>query len=66
MIGANATCDCTDTGFTGDACELDIDECENGDICGIGQCFNSNGNYTCDCPGKNILEIDKKIKFKKF
>ena len=39
MIGANATCDCTDTGFTGDACELDIDECESGDICGIGHCL---------------------------
>ena len=46
------TCICENTGFTGDFCEEDIDECENEMICGqFGQCENKNGSYFCDCDG---------------
>jgi len=62
---ANYSCDCTETGFRGDNCEEDIDECEernqclgiNNEICSCfdnntENCFNIPGSYNCSCqPG---------------
>ena len=63
---ANYSCDCTETGFRGDNCEEDINECEernqclgnnNSEICSCfenntEECFNEPGSYNCSChPG---------------
>lgn len=38
-------------GYSGLLCEIDIDECtEKRDVCGIGQCKNLPGTYSCVCP----------------
>ena len=42
-------CDCNGTGFTGDTCHEDIDECLISDPCLHGQCNNLAGSYNCDC-----------------
>ena len=46
------------SGWKGENCEVDIDECkENVTLpdgraaCERGQCLNSDGSYTCDCTG---------------
>ena len=37
-------------GWTGDKCQLDIDECQGDNPCkNRGICTNLRGNYTCDC-----------------
>jgi protein crumbs len=51
-------CDCTGTGYSGDLCQNNIDECRAGNPCLYnGVCFDSYGSYICDCPpgygGKN-------------
>ncbi|KAB0800392.1 hypothetical protein PPYR_06132 [Photinus pyralis] len=43
-------CNCTGTGYSGLLCELDIDECSEGNMCGDGTCVNLPGLYTCVCP----------------
>ena len=43
------TCDCNGTGYVGETCHIDIDECQNDDPCIHGQCINNPGNYTCLC-----------------
>lgn len=44
------SCDCTHTGWTGARCEVDVDECAAGLVsCGLGECLNLNGSYTCLC-----------------
>lgn len=30
---------------------LDINECDDADICGYGNCSNTNGSYLCQCLG---------------
>jgi hypothetical protein len=43
-------CNCDGTGFTGDRCEEDIDECLEPDLCGdFADCINSDGAFTCEC-----------------
>jgi len=49
-------------GWTGDKCQLDIDECQGNNPCkNGGTCTNLPGNYTCDCSsgytGKNCEEL---------
>ena len=41
-------CNCTGTGFEGDHCQHDINECEN-NPCQNGLCQNTNGGYVCNC-----------------
>ncbi|KAJ8679887.1 hypothetical protein QAD02_015674 [Eretmocerus hayati] len=45
------TCDCSGTGYTGDDCSEDIDECTTPPLadCGQGQCNNTLGGYVCEC-----------------
>ncbi|XP_050423737.1 protein crumbs isoform X2 [Adelges cooleyi] len=45
------TCNCTETGYTGDDCSIDIDECVELNVrCGHrGECKNSPGSYSCLC-----------------
>ncbi|MBR57931.1 MAG: hypothetical protein CMH54_07715 [Myxococcales bacterium] len=47
--GETATCDCTDTGYEGETCETDIDECATGtDTCTAEEtCENTAGGFTC-------------------
>ena len=46
-----ASCDCEETGYVGDTCDEDIDECDGGvGPCANGStCANNPGSYECDC-----------------
>uniref|UniRef100_A0A1I8J7G0 LAM_G_DOMAIN domain-containing protein n=1 Tax=Macrostomum lignano TaxID=282301 RepID=A0A1I8J7G0_9PLAT len=48
-----AVCDCAGTGFQGDTCEADIDECRSvpppGPCSGRGVCRNLPGGFHCNC-----------------
>lgn len=48
------------TGWTGEHCETDVDECEKTEMpCPIGQiCTNTNGSFTCSCPIGYLKESD--------
>ena len=51
-ISENNTVECgCDTGFNGDFCQFDVDECllETHDCTGSSQCQNSYGTFTCIC-----------------
>ena len=39
-------CDCTGTGYTGNLCTNDIDECKDAP-CPYGRCINTDGSYSC-------------------
>ncbi|VVC29041.1 Hypothetical protein CINCED_3A018849 [Cinara cedri] len=45
------TCNCTDTGYTGEDCHIDIDECSDLNVqCGHqGECENTEGSFKCLC-----------------
>lgn len=48
----NYTCDCTDTGYTGPQCELNIDDCEGNPCTNGAQCVDAVKDYHCNCyPG---------------
>lgn len=61
-------CDCRETGYEGDFCQTDRDECK-GDPCKHGGvCLNEPGSYSCNCEGtgyfgrtcgKDINECDR-------
>ena len=43
-------CNCAGTGYAGNTCEEDVDECQNSDSCqNGGRCVNLLGSYRCDC-----------------
>lgn len=50
---AGPRCDCDGTGFAGDACSTDVDECAGAEptCANGGVCSNVDGGYTCDCDG---------------
>ena len=54
-------CNCTDTGFKGDSCEINIDDCESSPCQNGAPCTDKIKDYDCDCylgySGKNC-EID--------
>ncbi|XP_064617081.1 protein crumbs-like isoform X2 [Liolophura sinensis] len=43
------TCNCSGTGYEGETCVNEINECLNSP-CGVGTCRNQPGSFTCDCP----------------
>ncbi|XP_034945316.1 protein crumbs isoform X2 [Chelonus insularis] len=46
----NYECNCTGTGYKGDDCSIDINECiQNNYDCGSGQCINLPGSFECRC-----------------
>lgn len=47
------------SGWTGNSCDVDIDECqENPNICGTKMvCVNKEGSYRCDC-GKGLQRVE--------
>ncbi|GLH08522.1 Neurogenic locus Notch protein [Gryllus bimaculatus] len=54
------TCDCPE-GYTGDYCEININECENNTCQNNATCLDGINNYTCQCaPGYtgDMCEID--------
>ena len=42
-------CLCDETGFTGEHCEIDIDECATNNGGCAAECANSDGGYSCVC-----------------
>lgn len=45
----DSSCNISLQGFMGTNCSEDINEC-NSSPCGIGNCFNIAGSYSCECP----------------
>ncbi len=56
----NGTCSAGEciciSGYTGELCLHDVNECGN-EPCGVGNCSNTVGSYTCDCPS-GFVEAD--------
>lgn len=52
VSGGGFRCDCDGTGYEGDTCETDIDECRRGlDNCDpVATCDDRDGTFTCTCP----------------
>ena len=48
-VTSGCSCDCSDTGFEGERCENDINECLLSPCINNGTCQNTIGNYTCNC-----------------
>ena len=50
------TCDCTNTGFEGDNCQINIQECDIYKPCtNGGTCLDGINDYDCQCfPGKPV------------
>ena len=42
-------CDCSNTGFSGQQCETDVNECETTPCLNGGSCSNSPGSFQCQC-----------------
>ncbi|XP_060566863.1 nidogen-1-like [Ruditapes philippinarum] len=62
------TCDCTGSGYTGDYCTVDVDECASSSSNNCdenAQCTNTNGSFTCACntgytgDGVSCTDIDE-------
>lgn len=57
----NYTCNCSDTGYSGQHCEVNIDDCLESPCMNGAQCVDGIKNYTCNCypgyTGKNC-DID--------
>ncbi|MBR57930.1 MAG: hypothetical protein CMH54_07705 [Myxococcales bacterium] len=60
-----ASCDCTGTGYEGDTCEIDIDECTTGaDDCDASElCENIDGGFVCSDAPIVSYETDAKPVF---
>lgn len=43
-------CDCNDTGYRGERCETNIDDCESSPCINGGTCKDEIKDYSCDCP----------------
>lgn len=54
-------CEC-DEGFTGDNCEIDINECAQRPCLNGGRCIDGVNNFTCDCSSTGyegyLCEVD--------
>ncbi|KAK3088892.1 hypothetical protein FSP39_025053 [Pinctada imbricata] len=58
------TCNCTGTGYQGNTCSVNIDECNPISPCqNGGTCFDTQGSYDCQCPAgyqdKNCQEVNE-------
>lgn len=42
-------CNCTNTGFQGSKCQLEIDECLSNPCLNFGQCVNEINHHVCNC-----------------
>ena len=53
VVAGAVSCDCSGTGYQGDSCEADIDECGSGlgscDARGASACTNDVGSFACTC-----------------
>ena len=50
-FGSQLSCDCTATGYIGDRCDVEVDDCiANNVSCGQGTCIDGMNSYKCVCP----------------
>ena len=47
-VCVNGVCECN-SGFNGDSCQLNVDDCEGVNCSGQGSCLDGTNNYTCIC-----------------
>ncbi len=63
--GGVISCNCENTGFTGDRCETDVNECLNNPCDENATCTNTSGSYSCACnngyegDGSKCTDIDE-------
>ena len=50
-VSTDCSCECANTGYEGERCENDVNECLANPCMNNGSCQNSNGNYSCICDG---------------
>ena len=66
-INKKILCNCTDTGYNGEHCELDVNECEFDQSCkNGGVCTNEIGTFKCNCTDTGFKGERCEIEIRKY